>query len=178
MNIDFDFIAAMEGFELKGYVPDASGSNSGVTIASGFDISQRSEGELLAMLGSELASKLIPYIGKTKFDAVEFLASHPLEVTKEEAEKINKAAHAQALDRLAIAWNECASCEFSSLPANKATAVASVAFQYGSLAKRTPNFWRQVTSGDWPGALSNLRNFGDKYSTRRNKEADLLEGKA
>jgi GH24 family phage-related lysozyme (muramidase) len=52
--------------------------------------------------------------------------------------------------------------------------VASVAFQYGDLSRRTPNFWRQVTSGDWDAALNNLRHFGDKYPTRRNKEADLL----
>ena len=53
--------------------------------------------------------------------------------------------------------------------------IASVSFQYGvALNRRTPNFWWQITNGDWDGALANLRNFGDRYDTRRNKEADLL----
>jgi len=176
MNIDFNFICELEGFELNGYVPDPDNSNSGVTIASGFDLSQRSKDELVSMLGASLGLKLAEYSGKTKFQAVNYLKRFPLSITKEEAEQINKASHQQSIDRLASAWNECAYCEFSSLPANKATVVSSVAFQYGSLARRTPHFWRQVTSGDWNGALKNLRDFGDKYSTRRNKEADLLEG--
>ena len=56
------------------------------------------------------------------------------------------------------------------------TVVASVAFQYGRLEVATPNFWRQVTTGYWLAALENLRDFGDRYPTRRNKEADLLQG--
>jgi len=53
--------------------------------------------------------------------------------------------------------------------------ITSVAFQYGNLATETPNFWRQVTSGDWDGAVGNLRNFGDAYGSRRNREADYFE---
>jgi hypothetical protein len=50
-----------------------------------------------------------------------------------------------------------------------------VAFQYGDLAKKTPNFWKQVTSGDWGAAKRNLLDFQDKYPTRRKKEAALLD---
>jgi hypothetical protein len=50
-----------------------------------------------------------------------------------------------------------------------------VAFQYGDLARRTPNFWRQVTEKKWADVIANLRNFGDHYATRRNVEADLLQ---
>ena len=58
---------------------------------------------------------------------------------------------------------------------NKATVIASVAFQYGKLEKETPNFWRQVTNDDWGAAVKNLRNFGDRTPTRRNKEANYFE---
>lgn len=176
MNIDFNFIAELEGFETKAYVPDPRKSKSGVTIASGFDLGHRTKSELRSMLDDDLAEKLTPYIGMTKIKAWEFLQENPLAITEEEAKRINKASHKQAANRLAQAWNECAYCEFSDLPINKATVVASVAFQYGSLERKTPNFWRQVTQNDWRSALNNLRNFGDKYPTRRNKEADLLEG--
>jgi GH24 family phage-related lysozyme (muramidase) len=49
-----------------------------------------------------------------------------------------------------------------------------VAFQYGDLASRTPNFWRQVVAHDWSAACANLANFGDRYPTRRKQEAQLL----
>lgn len=175
-NIDFNFIAELEGFETVGYVPDPDGSNSGVTIASGFDLGQRSKHELLTMLPKYLAEKLIPYLGKTKYLAVDYLKAHPLSITTEEAILINEVAHSQSVNQLVKSWEQSqACCKFSELSECKATVVASVAFQYGDLRRRTPNFWRQVTSGDWFGALRNLRHFGDKYPTRRNKEADLLE---
>ena len=38
-NIDWNFISEREGSRiLTGYVPDAKGSKSGVTIATGFDL--------------------------------------------------------------------------------------------------------------------------------------------
>ncbi|AGH07329.1 pesticin domain-containing protein [Vibrio phage VBM1] len=176
-NIDFGFICELEGFETVGYVPDPEGSNSGVTIASGFDLGQRSKHELLTMLPTYLAEKLIPYIGKTKFLAVDYLKAHPLSIKKKEAILINELSHSQSVNQLVKSWEQARPyCKFSELPKEKATVIASVAFQYGDLRRRTPNFWRQVTQGDWGGALNNLRHFGDKYPTRRNKEADLLEG--
>ncbi|BCE03374.1 hypothetical protein TYM08_P3437 [Marinicellulosiphila megalodicopiae] len=44
--IDFNFIKQLEGFELKGYVPNPDTSKSGVSIASGFDIGQRDQKEI------------------------------------------------------------------------------------------------------------------------------------
>lgn len=64
---------------------------------------------------------------------------------------------------------------FDQLSSACQTLIASVAFQYGNLAICTPNFWLQVTIGDWQTALNNLRHFGDMYPTRRNIEANLLE---
>ena len=64
--------------------------------------------------------------------------------------------------------------EFGQLTDAQKTVITSVLFQYGS-PRRTPNFWRKVTNQDWAGAEAELRNFGDKYPTRRNKEADLLK---
>ena len=66
--------------------------------------------------------------------------------------------------------------KFSNLPSEIQTVIASVTFQYGiNLNLRAPKFWKAVTAQDWNKTLSILRNFGDKYGTRRNKEANLLE---
>lgn len=171
--IDFSVISEFEGRSLVGYVPNAGGSKSGVTVASGFDIGQRSPSEI----PRQVRGKLSPYCGRTEFDAVAFLRDHPLTITTDECDLINKFAHKEAAERLISAWNKESFTPFSMLPNEAQTVVASVAFQYGSLEKATPNFWRQTTSGDWVGALANLRDFGDSYKTRRNKEADLLESR-
>ena len=45
--IDFNFISKLEGGRTtKGYVPDPEGSRSGVTIATGVDLSQMGENDL------------------------------------------------------------------------------------------------------------------------------------
>lgn len=88
---------------------------------------------------------------------------------------INECSIALEVKRLTTLWaNTNTYLPFNELPEQCQTAVASVFFQYGDLAKRTPNFWRKVTESNCSGALNNLRNFGDKYPTRRHKEADLL----
>ena len=41
--------------------------------------------------------------------------------------------------------------------------------------QRVPRFWSYITSNNWNSAIAELRNFGDAFATRRNKEADLLQ---
>nr|MBT2938650.1 peptidoglycan-binding protein [Vibrio anguillarum] len=63
LMINFDFIKELEGVKKKGYVPDVENSNSGVTIASGFDLGARSKSDLIALgLPASLVDKLTPYL--------------------------------------------------------------------------------------------------------------------
>lgn len=173
--IDYAFIAEMEGYSLKGYVPDLNYSRSGVTIGSGFDIGQRDKAELMRDFSADLATKLMPYANKTGATAQLALELQPLQLDENEVETINTVAHRQAEQNLRASWDEEHTfCEFDQLSSICQTVIASVAFQYGYLPARAPNFWYQVTQGDWEAALANLRDFGDRYPTRRNKEADLL----
>ena len=81
----------------KGYVPCKDGvpmGASGVTIGTGFDLGQQTEKSLWALgLPKALHEKLVPYLGKKKTAAVEFLKSNPLELTGEEVAAIDKAVH-------------------------------------------------------------------------------------
>ena len=81
-------------------------------------------------------------------------------------------AKTKAIEDLSRKWKAETGQEFSELPKHKATVIASVAFQYGDLKSETPNFWRQVTNDDWDAAEKNLRDFKDRYGSRRNREAD------
>ena len=173
-NIDWDFISAREGSRiLTGYVPDADGSKSGVTIATGFDLGARNANDLTG-LPKALIKKLTPYLGIKGAEAQD--AAKNLSITDAQAKKIDEFSKNEAVTKLKAKWQEATGESFDSLPNNKATVVASVAFQYGDLESQTPNFWRQVTSDDWNAAEKNLRNFGDNYSTRRNLEADYYIG--
>ena len=59
------------------------------------------------------------------------------------------------------------------------TVLVSVGFQHGTSFTRKDgsdmNFIKQAASGDWDAVLANLKDFGDAFPTRRNKEAKLLE---
>jgi GH24 family phage-related lysozyme (muramidase) len=182
-NVDYAFLSAREGgCKTTGYVPAASNSDSGVTIATGFDLGQRSEADLNGLrLSASLVAKLKPYLGKRKKDAVDALKNSPLSVTLPEAQQIDKASFDSHLSQLKLAYNAAVRADktkkaFEDLPGQAQTAIASVAFQYGTrLSFRTPKFWKAVVSQDWKDATKVLRNFGDVYPTRRGLEADLLD---
>jgi len=174
--IDFSFIQELEGNLTVGYVPDPENSISGVTVGCGFDLGCRSKSELIEAFNTELASKLTVYAGLKKMDAVSALQEKPLRLSEEETASINAYAKEQAVSRLNKAWEQSSDTKYSFdyLPSEIQTVIASVAFQYGDLARRTPRFWFQVTNDLWLDVLDNLKNFGDRYRTRRGKEADLL----
>jgi hypothetical protein len=173
-QIDWAFIGTLEGEAIRtGYVPS---DNSGVTIATGVDLGPKGMAELLALnLGAALTGKLQPYLGLRGGAARGKLASLPLTLSAEEVARLDAAERAILVGALVPKFNAASASDFDALSRAQQTVIASVAYQYGvGLDQATPNFWRQVTTGDWPGALANLRNFGDAYATRRNKEADYL----
>jgi len=174
--IDYKFIEQFEGNTCEGYVPDLKGSNSGVTIACGFDLGQRSNDEIKRLLSTKLYEKLSPYIGLKGAKAAKALIDNELIITTDECFEINEQVKSEAEVKLLAYWRKSkAKIEFSNLSSACQTVIASVAYQYGNLSTRTPIFWDQVTSGNWQGAINNLKEFGDRYSTRRMKEAELLE---
>ena len=170
-NIDWKFILEQEGYKLKGYVPDAKNSKSGVTIASGFDLGQRNENDLTG-LPKEIIELLTPFLGFTGVKAEEIAGN--LNVNDAQAKIINEFDKSTELAKLKTSWANTTGTSFDELDQGKATVLASVAFQYGNLETETPNFWKQATSGDWNAVSVNLMNFGDSYSSRRLREARYL----
>lgn len=176
-KVNFEFIAELEGGPaLRGYVPDPAHSNSGVTIATGFDIGQRSVTDLIKLLGSgsALVNLLQPYCELTKYAAVRLLQRRPLAITAEQAVEIDLCVKQQLLQQLEKRFNSTAKTSFEDLPEAVRTVIASVAFQYGDLSQRCPKFWGAATRSDYGSMVNELRNFGDRYPTRRKKEADYL----
>lgn len=181
-GINWDFISAREGgSQLEGYLP-MEGENvvgkSGMTIATGFDVGQMSEEELMrSSLSDDIKATLQPYVGKKGKDAL-FVANEfgTPNITKDQSQMIDAYSHKRTLDSLKVNYNKTSGKDFDDLSSEQQTVIASVGFQYGSnLKSATPGFWKQVTTDDWEGAHSNLRDFGDDYSSRRNLEADLIK---
>ena len=185
IQIDRDVIARFEGrASRRFYVPrnnagEALG-NSGVTVATGFDVGQHSAAELRTLFARHPAilTRLLPFANASKQAAINLLAdsninSSPL--SEEDVITIDDIVYESKTDRLIHRYDRDSEAGFTSLPAGFQTVIASVSFQYGNLRSETPAFWRQVTTGEWEEALENLRNFGDDYSTRRNAEADIWE---
>jgi len=170
-NIDFDFILKQEGFETEGYVPDPENSKSGVTIASGFDLGARVLEDLKG-LPNDIVELLTPFLSLKGANAEEVASN--LKISEDQAKTINEFAKNEAVTRLKTKWQNSTGTSFDDLSKEQATVLASVAFQYGDLESRTPNFWKQATSGDWAGAYKNLIDFGDNYKSRRLNEAQLL----
>jgi hypothetical protein len=181
-TIDFKFIGGLEGeLQTTGYVPvDDSGEVlgvSGVTISTGVDLGQWSEADLQAAgVSAPLLKKVKPYLG-LQGDAALLKASNLHISTAEAVELFNK-VKTVSINRLKRSWNNSnPTTPWSKLSYEQKTVLASVSFQYGTMARnpKTRNLWGYATSGDWSQFSASLREFGE-YTTRRNKEADYLEG--
>jgi Bacterial toxin homologue of phage lysozyme, C-term len=183
MAIDWAFISELEGGQaLDAYVPAARESKSGATVATGIDIGQMTaDGIDRLNIPTALKEKLKPYAGVTGEEAAAFLALRPLSITKEEADLLERIVKGQAVAGLKAAYDRAVSgtpdtSAFDALSDEAQTVLCSVGFQYGNLAQRAPKFWRACTEQRWRDARDELRNFGDKYPTRRKKEAERLSG--
>lgn len=178
--IDWAFIEAREGHNLDGNVPSKDGvplGKSGVTIGSGFDIGQHSAQEIRDLnLGADLTARLLPFATLKGQLAVDKLSQVGLHITQSEEMLINAQVHSDKAVNLIVAYDNAVGYgAFYKLPGAAQTIIASVSFQYGSLAIATPNFWNDVIHKDWGAAIAELRNFGDDYGPRRNLEADYLQ---
>lgn len=170
----------LEGFETVGYVPSERHERnnrvvSGVTIASGFDLGQHNLTYLDKLkLPVKVYQALEPYMGLKGNKARRKLKEIPLRLTEDEAMDINVAVKHDKAVEVAERYNRDSEINYYSLPRAIQTVIMSVGFQYGDLSKRTPNFWRVVTSGDWERAVWHLNHFGDDYDRRRGLEANVL----
>lgn len=187
--VDMEFLSRMEGSVCYGYVPThRSGANrgqaigrSGVTIGIGCDLGGRSEDDLLRLgLPAALIGKLTPYLGKRRREAQQALAVRPLQLSPEEAAMLSAAIAGEIFERLAARYDAATgglagARRFAQLPWQARTVIGSVAYQYGdNLPRATPRFWAVALTQDWPALVRALENFGDAYTPRRRREAELL----
>lgn len=111
----------------------------------------------------------------TGIEAKKFLEKNPVAITQEESEIINKATKANMVKKLVKKYDSDSNVKFVDIPPKWHTVIASAEFQYSSLKTRGKNYREYVTTQNWQEAIAELRDYGDRYPTRRNSEADYVE---
>jgi hypothetical protein len=177
-RVDWGFIEDREGNTTAGYVPTDKAGNvlghSGVTIGSGVDLGSRTEQSLRDIgVKESTISTLLPYLGKKKEAALQYLDSNPVTLSDDDTTQLNKSVKQMELENVRRQFNKDSDTDLADLTPAQQTAITSLLFQYGS-SKGIPTAWGHATQGRWGDFKKELENFGDKYPTRRKKEAGLL----
>lgn len=176
--INWSFINGLEntsgGCALKGYWP---GGKSGVTISDGVDLGYYSPAMAKA-LSQDLQDAIAPFLGLKGTEAETALFSKALVLTPDECDALEAPKRDEMLEALYSAYHGATGQDFKALPDAAQTVMASLQWQYGAMPERCPTFWRLCCARDWAGVINELRHFGDKYPTRRNREADYLAAHA
>jgi len=203
-DIDWDKIGEKEGnLWTDGYIPilgskqytgkekpdkkltDKIVGNSGVTIATGFDIGQHNQFELNKLdLPQAIKDKLKPFIGLKRAPAAKKLHEKKgVRIDEKQAKQINVAVKKSKVGRIQTLYNRKAlekkkDLQFQQLPSEIQTAIVSFGFQYGqnfilSTVNPKKTFADLITSQDWDGAADYLQKL-TSFASRRKMEADLI----
>jgi hypothetical protein len=190
-KVNWNFISELEGKAVDtAYVPfkwskrtrhkaeEIFDDNSGVTIGTGVDLKTKNA-EFLETLGVplDIIEVLEPYFGLRGEEAGKYLKDNPLVLSAVDVKILDESIQKYHANKIKSDYEKDSGKSWSELTSNQQTVITSVGFQYGNMKHKTPNFWNGVISNDWKAVTNELNNFGDNYSTRREKEAKLLNSK-
>lgn len=155
---------------------------SGVTVATGFDLGQKTMRELQneIRLPSDIIEKLAPYVGLRGRDAILKLHQKPLTLSKNEIEAIDDAFIPFYYNRyVKPTYDKESDVPFEKIPEEAQVVIYSILYQRGpGYVKRMPVCWGCFVDGDWNGAAYELMHgtWAD-YRLRRKYEGEYLSGK-
>lgn len=187
LQVNMEFLRMSEGFETEGYVPRSGEQvldSSGVTIGTGLDLGTKNMDYFKDFENKETLKKMEAYFGMKGQAAYDFEQENPLSLTREEAVEVDNFVKGRELESIENSFLALTGKELSSMPPRLQTVIADLQFQYGSNYNRTPKF-REIIKDiaedpqdaqSYMPLMNELRDFGDKYDTRREREADLIQG--
>jgi hypothetical protein len=152
---------------------------SGLTIGRGLDLGKHSKDDLKRMGFSEnLRNKLAPYTGLIGKEAKD-LDGTDIGLTSTEYNEIIEKTLSYKLSEIERKFNKDSKesvGKFEDLPDPLKYMIGSVYFQMGTSnpKKVAPEFWKQVTEGDWKGLKENMLDFGMKQTIYTEK-GDAIE---
>ncbi|MGJ3524081.1 pesticin C-terminus-like muramidase [Nitratidesulfovibrio sp. D1] len=195
-RVTADTLHKLEGNVLHAYIPEKDGKpmdNSSATIGAGIDLGQW-RAEKLQEIGvrDDVVKAVSPLLGKNATEARQEMENlkkkgQAVSLTPEQARHLNEKMFVHFNGQARQQYNSAPGNvdaqgktirRFEELPKEMQAVVTSVLYQHGSTSQ-FKNFWGYSTTGDWDGAIKELRNFSPKpdykYHPRRNKEADLMQ---
>lgn len=194
LQIDYGLIGELEGNVLEANVPDPEGSKSGVTVGTGIDLGARTREDFAGFENQELLDRFDQYFGLQGMEAYNYEQQNELTITQEESDALNAFIKGQSTQRLRSNFKKTFGMDLADLPPELQTVVASIGYQYGpsfmidnpdteAYDPKTPSFAslldivtdRPGDVGGYENIVEELRKFGDRYGTRRKKEADYLQ---
>jgi hypothetical protein len=188
-SVDSSFISGQEGGQQNppyALNPASRFPNAGVTVATGVDLGSHTEADLRRWgVSDDTIRQLTPYFGmkgQAAIDALNDPRNGPIPTIRQtDLDAMDKGVLNDTISGVQKAYDAAnPPTSFFDLTPGQQTAIVDLAYQYGTnLAKRTPNFWGDVTSGNWDAAVNELNNFGDLFSAgRRKREALRIQGLA
>lgn len=179
-RVDQNKIKTDEGYTNHGVQPT---SKSGLTIGNGIDL-QSKDATWLANANISAASQkvLAPFAGAAPADVPGLLSKYgsPVVPDADLALMYNK-AYSEIYQHVTATYNAASTASgfgipFTQLPAAAQTAIMDLGYQTPNLAKY-PNFWSDITSGQWDAAINELQNWSGPGNTspRKSELADLLQ---
>jgi hypothetical protein len=116
----------------KGYVPCKNGvplGASGVTIGTGLDLGQQTEGSVKALnLPVEVYVRLVPYLGLKRQAALDALRIKPLVLSPEEVHTLDRAVHNKYIAETAALFGP----GFEEAPKEVQAVAVSLHYQFGT----------------------------------------------
>jgi len=186
LQVNMEFLRKSEGFETEGYVPRSGEQvldSSGVTIGTGLDLGTKNMDYFKDFENKETLKKMEAYFGMQGQEAYDFEQANPLSLSEEETKALDNFVKGRELESIENSFLALTGKELSSMPPRLQTVIADLQFQYGSNYNRTPKF-RDIIKDiaedpqdaqSYMPLMNELRDFGDKYDTRREREADLIQ---
>lgn len=179
-GIDYGVIARHEEPREDPYPPPTG--NSGVTVATGVDLSEHTAGELRDWgVSDDTIARLTPFLkpsdGKApglkgdaaKAQLVEFNRNNPISrdglpqyfIPMSDAQAMDTGALRSTTGYVQRAYDAANPTQsFAQLPDAVRTAIMDAAYQNGpNLAARAPRFWQAITASDWMAAADEMHNW-------------------
>ena len=150
---------------------------SGVTIATGLDLGQQGLADLKRFgIAGTLQDKLMPYLGRTRYRAMDALNLRPLTVSEAECDTITQGVFADYTRRAAVRYDRAAlyGLTFADLPAGAQAVIVSLFYHLGSPARYPEGVWDALIAGNWRRAAKALCADDSRYYRRRRDEAAWL----
>lgn len=203
-RLDYGVISKHEGPRSIPYIPgdgktNMPSANSGVTVATGVDLSEHTAAELRDWgVSEDTIARLTPFLkpdgasgvglkgGAAAARLSRFKAENPTSeglpvyaIPMSDALAMDNGALRNIERLVRQAYNATGTAvPFEHLPRSIQTAIVDVAYQNGpDLARGAPAFWRDVTSGGWSAAADELHNWtkaqkADPNATRTLRQRD------